>query len=428
MLKQIDIQTYDEFSKKMNQDHFLHSIKYLNAREKMGWVGEILGYYEDETLLAACILHKKKLPKINQWLFYIPRGMIIDYSNAKLLESFTSDIYNYVKENNGYSLRIDPELPAYIDGEVNPIVDVLTNCGYKHLGFVNNFEGTQPRCTIINNLANKSYEDVYNNYEKRAQRHIKNALNNGIEIVEGSVDDLDDFMQIMEDTATRGGYITRTREYFEILLSEFGDNMKMYFAQFNPQLVDLDTMEQDLKAIEAQLMEIHKELLSDELSKSREKKLKNEMKQKEQTRNKLLKNYELCLDITTNYPKGIKLATALYVKQGNKAWYWFGGSRSKYRELNPVYAMFDQYIQWLIANDVESFDFLGISGNINDPSDKNYGLYQFKKSFGGDVVEFVGEFDLIINKSVYKIANKILTIAQSSQKNPVLEKILKLVQ
>ena len=66
-------------------------------------------------------------------------------------------------------------------------------------------------------------------------------------------------------------------------------------------------------------------------------------------------------DIINNYPKGIKLSTALYVEMDNKAWYWFGGSRTIYRELNPVYAMFDQYIQDIIDKNITYFDFLGIS-------------------------------------------------------------------
>ena len=188
--------------------------------------------------LRDAILHAKKLPKINSYLFYIPRGIVVDYHNDEHLELFTKDLYQYGKEHRAYSIRIDPEIPAYIDGELNPLIKKLKSFGYKHLGLVNNFEGTQPRCTIINDFANKTYEEVYSNYEKRCQKHITNALHNGITIVKSSVDDLDDFMEIMNDTASRGGYITRTREYFEILLKAYQEHMKMYFAYFDPKKID----------------------------------------------------------------------------------------------------------------------------------------------------------------------------------------------
>ena len=36
-----------------------------------------------------------------------------------------------------------------------------------------------------------------------------------------------------------------------------------------------------------------------------------------------------------------------------------------------------------------------------DPKDPYYGLNDFKKSFGGDFLEFLGEFDAVINQKKY---------------------------
>lgn len=427
MLKTIDYQEYYQLMVDNDQLNFLKTKEYAQAREQMGWATKILGCFDNDTLIGACILHAKKLPKINSYLFYIPRGIVVNFHNDEHLELFTKDLYQYGKEHRAYSIRIDPEIPAYIDGELNPLIKKLKSLGYKHLGLANNFEGTQPRCTIINDFANKTYEEVYSNYEKRCQKHITNALHNGITIVKSSVDDLDDFMEIMNDTASRGGYITRTREYFEILLKAYQEHMKMYFAYFDPKKIDLASMKNDIN-------QLHEQIKRNEIAQSDEgvtkkglKKLKADNIVLHQALDKQQKNYNLVCDIVTNYPQGIKLATALYVEYENKAWYWFGGSRTMYRELNPVFAMFDQYIQDIMNKNITYFDFLGISGNINNSSDPNYGLYQFKKSFGGDVVEFVGEFDLVINKPIYHVATRLLTMAQSSKKNPLLEKLLKVV-
>lgn len=428
MLKEIDVEVYNSFLKQLNQLNFLGSIEYLEARKKMGWNGKILGCYdEDDNLIATCLLHFKKLPKINYYLYYIPRGMIIDYNNENHLALFTKDIKKYVKEHKGYSLRIDPELPEEINGSINPIVNTFKKLGYKHLGFVNNFEGTQPRCTIINHFDDKSYEEVKKGYEKRCIKHIDNALHNGITIIEGNKDDLDEFMDIMNDTATRGGYITRSREYFEILLDSFKKTIKMYFAYFDPTKINLEDYQNKLADIKKQIGDLENESKDENTSKKRQKKIKSEITTLNQAYDKVDKNYKLVKDIINNYPNGIKLSTALYVEMDNKAWYWFGGSRTIYRELNPVYAMFDQYIQDIIDKNITYFDFLGISGNIQDSSDKNYGLYQFKKSFGGEVTKFVGEFDLVINKPIYIVANKLLTLAQSSKENKVLKKLLQII-
>ena len=39
-----------------------------------------------------------------------------------------------------------------------------------------------------------------------------------------------------------------------------------------------------------------------------------------------------------------------------------------------------------------------------------YGIYEFKKGFGGRVVELIGEFDLIISKPKYNLYNFMLKI------------------
>ena len=49
--------------------------------------------------------------------------------------------------------------------------------------------------------------------------------------------------------------------------------------------------------------------------------------------------------------------------------------------------------------------FGGISGNF-EPNSENFGVYEFKRGFGGYVVEYIGEFDLILDKVGYSIYDK----------------------
>ena len=48
----------------------------------------------------------------------------------------------------------------------------------------------------------------------------------------------------------------------------------------------------------------------------------------------------------------------------------------------------------------------GITGIFN-PKNKFYGLYRSKISYGGDVVEYIGEFDLVIKSFIYGIYTNI---------------------
>ncbi|MDD5984149.1 MAG: peptidoglycan bridge formation glycyltransferase FemA/FemB family protein, partial [Turicibacter sp.] len=92
---------------------------------------------------------------------------------------------------------------------------------------------------------------------------------------------------------------------------------------------------------------------------------------------------------------------------GNKSWYLYGASDNVYREFMPNY-----YIQWQAFTEAkkagyEIYDFFGISGKT-DESDPLYGLYRFKKGFGGDFTEFIGEFDYVIDPIGYFAWTKLL--------------------
>ena len=55
-----------------------------------------------------------------------------------------------------------------------------------------------------------------------------------------------------------------------------------------------------------------------------------------------------------------------------------------------------------IKNGYKAFNFYGIDGNFSEDS-KGYGLFDFKRGFNACVHELVGEFDLVIDKSRYRL-------------------------
>jgi lipid II:glycine glycyltransferase (peptidoglycan interpeptide bridge formation enzyme) len=52
-----------------------------------------------------------------------------------------------------------------------------------------------------------------------------------------------------------------------------------------------------------------------------------------------------------------------------------------------------------------TFDLWGSLGPNPKKSDPWYGFHRFKKGYGGKLVEFIGSFDLVINKPLYKLYN-----------------------
>lgn len=102
--------------------------------------------------------------------------------------------------------------------------------------------------------------------------------------------------------------------------------------------------------------------------------------------------------------RGEAIAGTLMFLLGNKAWYLYGASSSRHREVMPNYLL-----QWtMICRAREAgctmYDFRGVPG-ILSPDNPLYGLYRFKKGFGGTYTEFIGEYDLVYAPLFYRLWN-----------------------
>jgi lipid II:glycine glycyltransferase (peptidoglycan interpeptide bridge formation enzyme) len=99
--------------------------------------------------------------------------------------------------------------------------------------------------------------------------------------------------------------------------------------------------------------------------------------------------------------EGELLAATIWIRVGTHAWYSYGASANHKRELQPSNA-----IQWRMMSDAHAagaavYDLRGITDTL-DPADPHFGLIQFKLGTGGQAVEYLGEWDLPINKVLFK--------------------------
>lgn len=90
---------------------------------------------------------------------------------------------------------------------------------------------------------------------------------------------------------------------------------------------------------------------------------------------------------------GTPLAGALTVNYAGKCDYVYGCSSALHRDLYPTYALQWRMIQWALDTNCYIYD---MGGSCTDPaeSEQLYSVYQFKKKFRGEKVEFAGEFVL----------------------------------
>lgn len=115
------------------------------------------------------------------------------------------------------------------------------------------------------------------------------------------------------------------------------------------------------------------------------------------------------------YHEEIPLAGAIVFRLGTRAWYVYGASSNEHRNLQASHLMQWEMIKWAKAFGCRVYDFRGVSGEL-DPDNPLYGLYRFKEGFGASLKEYVGEFDLILNRPLYRLWQTALKIHQRRRK------------
>jgi len=86
----------------------------------------------------------------------------------------------------------------------------------------------------------------------------------------------------------------------------------------------------------------------------------------------------------------------------NRIFYPYGASSSENRNLMGSNLICWEAIRFGKKLGCKSFDMWGGLGPDADPKDPWFGFHKFKLGYGGDLVKFVGSWDLVLNKPLYR--------------------------
>ncbi len=81
------------------------------------------------------------------------------------------------------------------------------------------------------------------------------------------------------------------------------------------------------------------------------------------------------------------ISGVIVIMYGNKTWYLYGASSNEHRNLMPNYLLQWEMVKIALANKSDIYDLRGVPGI----ADNSNGLYRFKKGFGAEYTEFIGE-------------------------------------
>jgi len=209
-----------------------------------------------------------------------------------------------------------------------------------HHGLRPSPQTVQPRSTLVVDL-DRGEDQILSGMKSKCRYNIRLAARKGVVTREGSVSDLPAFQRLMQETAERDDFAVHSADYYHAAYDLF------------------------VPSGQARL---------------------------------LLASYE-----------GAILAGIMVFALGSKAWYMYGASSNQHRNLMPNHLLQWEAIRWARARGCLTYDLWGIPDQSVEVLEKDFtrrsdglwGVYRFKRGFGGRLVRYLGAYDDVSLGPIY---------------------------
>ncbi len=380
---------YDNFIEKNSKVSFMQEYNWANIKNE--WKSYHAGLYKGKELVAVALILERKFPLgYNMW--YIPRGFVTDFNNAEVINTFTIFIKKEAKSKKVFNVKIDPnfcideyysnkkksEIRNY-SNEFKKYNENLLSSGFKRKKLVKNINYyQQPRFNMVIPLIDKdnnilSGDQVKKTYKKNQRYYIGNYHEKrGVSFAKSNkISDLDTFVKILHETEIRQNIILRNKEYFKNILENF--NCHLFFGKLDlNKYLEFCITKND----EPEIKKI-KELIKD---------------------NDILTLTSALVIIPKN-KTGIRMSEYLYA-----------GNDITFPRLQINDGVIHEICKYSIEEDCHYVNLGGVDGNLND------NLTNYKSKYNAIVLEYAGEYDLIINPIIYQLVDKLLPLVKKVYK------------
>ncbi len=397
-IKNLSEKEYQKFWEQSEYNHFMQSYEWGKACEKnRGYIPCYVGLMTDNgQLVATALLLKKKTP-LNMCYFYSPRGFTMDYQNKEIVTEFTKELRKYLKEENAIYLKMDPPImyqevdtnaEKIKDGKNNyKIYNDLIHLNYKHHGFNKLYDSNQPRYTFRTFFNKyKSFADVEASFSKSFFRPVKRSYNYDLEIY--NANEVKTFHELIKLVADKDGFHEYSYDYYKNVYEEL--NKKGYIKIFNVKI-------NPVKLITKFTEELEKE-------------------KKEERKAKIQKDIDYFKEIAKDHPKEYTCASLICTYSKKGAWSMYIGNDDVATYTGAVNRLYYEFIKDAYDNHYEFADLFGVVGDPNTKYKNLAGIFEYKRKIGGDLIEFIGEFDLINKPVWYFILPLLLKIYRKHRK------------
>jgi lipid II:glycine glycyltransferase (peptidoglycan interpeptide bridge formation enzyme) len=335
------------------------------ATVKPEWRGESIGWYDGDRLVGAGLVLYRKLPRLARYLAYLPEGPVLDWA-ADDLGDWLAPMTEHLRAQGAFGIRIGPPVvtrrwtadqvksgiadesvrsltelaPSARSASGARVVQQLEALGWRRQVAEGGFAAGQPQYTFVIPL-------VADDGTRRTDDDVLSGMNQlwrrNIRKAEKA------------GVVVTAGAAEDLKAFHDLYVHTAGRD------HFTPRpLTYFETMYDALGAEDPGR-----------------------------------------ITLWLAHHEGDLVAATIAVRVGRHAWYSYGASSTDKRDVRGSNAVQWAMIRDAIAHGADVYDLRGITDTL-DADDAHVGLIQFKAGTGGEAVETAGEWDLPLNRTLYR--------------------------
>ena len=341
--------------------HLLQTSQWAEVKSHSGWkphflvwqttnqglvliVSETGQFSVVNTAAAALILERQVLPGFS--VMYSPKGpLLADWTNSSHREQIFLDLELYTKEANAIQLKIDPdlELGRGVQGEEGSIEYPIGLEILEELGqrgWLFSQDQIQFRNSVLVDVMEEE-DQILARMKSKTRYNIRLSDRKGITIRQGDEKDLADLYHMYANTSVRGDFTIRSEDYYQVLWRTFMGEKSV--------------------------------------------------SKKDPIAQPLIAEFE-----------GQPVAGAVIFRFGDRAWYLHGMSLPEHSEKMAPHLIQWEAMRWAKSQGCKVYDMWG-APDVFDESDSMWGVYRFKRGYGGEVVRTMGAWDYPAKPFIYRL-------------------------
>ncbi len=403
-IKELTIQAFTEYVKNSPLKNYMQSEEYARFMGENKYNYDYIGLMNENNVLVAASLILWKKISMNMRYGYAPKGFLLNYYDETLLKTFTDKIKEYYSKKNMVFIKINPEIVVgeidnktynFIENPNNRLKTDIQRFGYLKLKDNLYFESLNPRFNAYVDLKNADIKK----YSKATRNKVRNSKRKGLYLEKGTEEDLQEFIKLSKDE--------NSLSYYRTLFNLFKDKIELLLVKVNYENYIKNS--QTLYEIELDNNNLYNEIL-------------HRSHKEADLNKKMSSDSRLCIikNEIINATEGLRandnkiVAGALVIKYDNRVHIVKSLFDRNFANLNANYFLYDAIIN-NYKTDYEFLDLGGISGDFRSTSPYR-GLNRFILGFNPHIYEYIGEFDLVINRLNYDTLLETGKLAQEFNK------------